>query len=238
MQGHLSGRGVEWIFNVEKAPWWGGAFERMVQSTKRCLRKMVGRARFSLDELYTALTEVESIINSRPLSYLSSSDLEEPLTPSHLLMGRRVLSMPDQLGANVNPDDEDFTTSPSPTQLSDRVKRLNSALNHFWTRWRDEYLLDSSVSVGDMVVIHDESLPRGFWKLGRVEEVISGQDGKIRAVRLSSGTGTLRRPIQLLYPLEVHGEGVTPVSANPCDQTTSDPGNRLLQHLCTLSQAL
>ena len=239
VQGHLSGRGVEWIFNVEKAPWWGGAFERMVQSTKRCLRKMIGRARFSLDELYTALTEVESILNSRPLSYVSSGDLEEPLTPSHLLMGRRVLSMPDQLGADIDPDDEDFTTSPTPTQLSDRVKRLNSALNHFWTRWRDEYLLElrtahrhadhshtpySSISIGDMVIIHDESLPRGFWKLGRVEELISGRDSKIRAavVRLSSGSGTLRRPIQLLYPLEIHSEGSMPVSTSSGDVDTQD----------------
>lgn len=39
---HLSDRGVEWLFNIEKAPWWGGAFERLVKSTKRCLRKMVG----------------------------------------------------------------------------------------------------------------------------------------------------------------------------------------------------
>ena len=40
---HLDGLGVTWQFNVERAPWWGGAFERMVKSTKRCL-KMIGRA--------------------------------------------------------------------------------------------------------------------------------------------------------------------------------------------------
>ena len=47
---YLSGRGVEWMFNIEKAPWWGGIFERMVKSTKRCLKKMMGQAIFSLDE--------------------------------------------------------------------------------------------------------------------------------------------------------------------------------------------
>lgn len=72
-------------------------------------------ARLSLDELYTTLTEVESILNSRPLSYASSNDLEEPLMPSLLLMARRVLSMPDHLGVTVDPDDEDFTSNPTST---------------------------------------------------------------------------------------------------------------------------
>ena len=39
--------GVEWQFNVERAPWWGSVFERMIKMTKRCLRKMIGRARLS-----------------------------------------------------------------------------------------------------------------------------------------------------------------------------------------------
>lgn len=42
VQEHLTTQGSQWIFNVERAPWWGGAFERMVRSTKRCLRKMIG----------------------------------------------------------------------------------------------------------------------------------------------------------------------------------------------------
>lgn len=102
-----------------------------MRSTKRCLRKMVGRSRLSLDELYTALTEVESITNSRPLSYISSDDLEEPLTLSHLLMGRRVLSTPDNLRLTIDTNDEDFTTSSTSNQLNDQVKRLNGALNYF-----------------------------------------------------------------------------------------------------------
>ena len=126
---HLAGRGVEWWFNIDKAPWWGGAFERMVKSTKCCLRKMVGRSKLSL--LHTAIVEVESIINSRPLSYISSGDLEEPLTPSHLLIGRRVLNLPDNLGVLLSdPEDEEFTVSPN--QLGDRVKNVSESLNYFW----------------------------------------------------------------------------------------------------------
>ena len=59
----------------------------MIQSLKRCLRKTIGRAKLSYDELLTTLTEVEAIVNSRPLLYLSNEDLKEPLKPLHLLPG-------------------------------------------------------------------------------------------------------------------------------------------------------
>ena len=94
---------MKWVFNIPKAPWWGGIFERMVRSTKWCLRKIVGQAKLSYDELLTALTEVEMVLNSRPLTYVSADDFEEPLTPSHLLIGRRVMSLPDP----VPSDDSD-----------------------------------------------------------------------------------------------------------------------------------
>ena len=73
----------------------GGFFERMIKSTKRCLKKTLGKARLTYEELLTVLTEVECILNSRPLTYLYPDDLEEPLTPSHLISGRRLLSLPD-----------------------------------------------------------------------------------------------------------------------------------------------
>ena len=44
---------VEWIFNVERAPWWGGLLERMVRSPKCCLRQMIGRAKLPSEELIT-----------------------------------------------------------------------------------------------------------------------------------------------------------------------------------------
>ena len=81
-------------------------FERMIQSAKRCLRKTTGSARLTYDELLTSVTEVEMILNSRPLTYLSADEVEEPLTPSHLLIGCRVLTLPDP----TTDDDTSFDT--------------------------------------------------------------------------------------------------------------------------------
>ena len=58
------------MFYVPKDPWWGGVFK----STKRYLRKIVGQAKFSYNELSTAIVEVDMVVNSRPLSYLEAPD--------------------------------------------------------------------------------------------------------------------------------------------------------------------
>ena len=134
---YLSHVGVQWTFNLEKDPWWGGLFE-MVKSTKRCLRKMIGQAKFSYNEIYTALVKIKAIINSRPFTFLYSDDTEELLTPSRLLVGCRILSLPDNL--TYFAENEDFqVTSES---LNRRAKHLNCVLNHFWKRWSKEYLLE------------------------------------------------------------------------------------------------
>ena len=38
----------------------------------------------------------------------------------------------------------------------------------------------AAVEIGDIVVVHSEKQPRGFWKLGRVERTITCRDGKTR----------------------------------------------------------
>lgn len=71
---------VCWSFNVEKAPWWGGFYERVVGSVKRCLKKVVGNAQLTFDELLTAIVEVEATLNARPLTYVATDDVQELLT--------------------------------------------------------------------------------------------------------------------------------------------------------------
>jgi hypothetical protein len=65
---------------VEKSPWWGGFYERMVRSVKRCLKKVLRNARLTYEELLTLLIRVEGVLNSRPLTYVYP-DQDEPLIP-------------------------------------------------------------------------------------------------------------------------------------------------------------
>jgi len=67
----LAVKKVEWFFNLEKAPWWGGLFERMVRSVKRCIKKTIGGARLTYEELLTVIIETEMKLNARPLSYVT-----------------------------------------------------------------------------------------------------------------------------------------------------------------------
>lgn len=72
--------------------WWGGFFERMVRCTKGGLKKTLGSAGLTYEELITVLKEIESVLNSRPFTCVYEDEIEAPLTPSHLMLGRRLLS--------------------------------------------------------------------------------------------------------------------------------------------------
>ena len=211
---YLQSSRIEWRFNLELSPWQGGHFERLIGCVKRCLRKVIGIARLSYDELSTVLTEIESILNSRPLTYCYSELGEEVLSPSHLIHGRRLTPLSTGFSTYGSYDDYD-----APLNLSKRFLYLTKTLSHFWNRWRREYLPDlreghrmktissAEVKTGDVVVIQDDNVKRGMWKTGIVEEVIKGKDGNIRGAKVRKiGKGKpeiLNRPLQKLFPLEI-----------------------------------
>lgn len=231
---HLEGRSIDWKFITEKAPWQGGVYERLVKSTKRCLKKAIGRNSLTYEELSTLLAEVEATLNSRPLTYPDDDDLEEALTPSHLVTGYRLLSLPD---STTTGKDEDYI--PTPEGLTRKMKHLAQIQDNFWRRWKKEYLAElrdhhrwtrntpgaeQAIKEGEPVVVYDETQPKGLWRLGRVESLIHSFDGVIRAARVEVLTKggrktSLNRPIQHLYPLEVRDQE----SKETQDGRTSDP---------------
>ena len=97
VRAHLENERVEWRYNLERAPWWGGFFERLVGSVKRGLRKVLKNAKLTSDELLTTLIELEGTLNSRPLTYEYDELGAEMLTPAHLIYGRRLSTLPDEL---------------------------------------------------------------------------------------------------------------------------------------------
>ena len=92
VQQFVRSHGSEWIFNMPRFPWWGRFFERMVRCTKGCLKETLGSARLKYEELFTVLRDFESVLNSIPLTYVYEDEIEEPLTLSHPMLERRLLS--------------------------------------------------------------------------------------------------------------------------------------------------
>ena len=88
-------KGIEWKFIPTRAPWFGGWWERLIGLTKTSLKKVLGKSLIDLDSLHTIVTEIEAVLNDRPLTSLSSDpDDLEPLTPAHLLYGRKLCLLP------------------------------------------------------------------------------------------------------------------------------------------------
>ena len=221
VQSYITNNRIEWKFIIEKAPWWGGFWERLIQSVKKILRKIVGRSSLNYDELTTILTEIECIINSRPITYVydDQESISYPLTPSHLINGRRITNMPNN---------QFFEVVSTYDSLTRRLRHHRNLLRQFANQWKTEYLInlretsrnngkgDNSmdISIGDVVFVKNDKTKRSFWKIGIIQELITGQDGYTRAavVKVPSGGRNpklLRRTLQHLVPIEVKVEHQT-----------------------------
>ena len=75
LQGLLEQHEITWKFNLSRAPWWGGQFERLIGVVKSSLYKTIGGATLTWPELSEVLLDVETQINRRPLSY-AEDDVE------------------------------------------------------------------------------------------------------------------------------------------------------------------
>ena len=212
---YLNKEKVNWHFIPARAPWQGGFYERLIGLTKNALKKTLGRAYVSYVELNTVLIEIEAILNDRPISHSSDNENDLcPLSPSCLIYGYRLTSLPDEhidLSALDDPSLYDKEI------LNKRELYCRTLISNFWKRWVNDYLLAlrerenctrktnnvSNVQVGDIVFIHDEG-PRQMWKLGRIIELFPSRDGTLRSVKLRTVAGEVTRPIVKLYPLEIN----------------------------------
>ena len=199
-QNFASTRNIIWRFNLESAPWQGGFFERMVQTTKRCLKKMLVNARLNFLEMLTLLSRIEVIINNRPLTYMYNDIFDIPITPNSLIYGRVV----NQVGKD-NINNYEFINEYE-KNITERVKYLNDLLSHFWNRWKIEYIVDlrertklknkeiiNSITENDIVLVVNEKAPRCQWRVGKVIDLIKGKDDKIRGAKVLTKTLLIKK---------------------------------------------
>ena len=180
----------------------GGCWERLVASVKRTLRAVIGSQHVTDEVLTTVLAEVEFVLNSRPLIYVSS-DAGDPaaLTPNHLLLGRDAPCLPP----GVHSDER--------LNVKRRWKQAQLIVEHFWKRWSREYVPTlmrrekwnrdtRQLTVGDVVLVAEDNAPRGRWPIGWVSKLFPGSDGRVRSVELTTGSGTYVRPVAKLCLFE------------------------------------
>ena len=84
----LAKHDIKWKFNLSRAPWWGGQFERLIGVMKQALNKSTGHGNLPWKELEEVLLDVETTVNNRPLSYVED-DVQMPvLTPNSMQFGQ------------------------------------------------------------------------------------------------------------------------------------------------------
>ncbi|XP_044760690.1 uncharacterized protein LOC123318064 [Coccinella septempunctata] len=183
------------------APHMGGLWEAGVRSVKSHLKRVIGDQILNYEEFYTLLVQIEAVLNSRPLTPISSdpNDLSV-LTPGHFLTLEPFSAVPDDDYANVK---------------INRLKKwhlIQQMIQHFWRRWKNEYLntlqqrnkwlKSSNMPIeGSLVLIKDDILPPLKWDLGRIVKLTPGRDGVCRVADVKTKSGIIQRPLNKLSPL-------------------------------------
>ena len=192
---------IEFHFIPPSSPHFGGLWEASVKNFKMHLKRVAGNSVLTFIEFYTMIVEIESVLNSRPLTAISNdpNDLLA-LTPGHFLINDSLTNIPAQ----------NFSSLPknrlSAWQLMTKIRE------DFWTRWHKEYINNLNVrpkwtnkrpnlQIGELVLIKNENSPSLMWPLARIIELHPGNDGTVRAVTLKTKGGNLKRPVNKLAPL-------------------------------------
>lgn len=201
IQSFLSTTEISWKFIPPRSPHWGGLWEAAVKSAKSHLTKIIGNSCLTFEELSTVLSQIEAILNSRPLYPMSNDPTDlSPLTPGHFLIGAPLTAYPDR----------DLSTIPvNRLTFWEQCTKMNQ---EFWKRWSTDYLhrlqhrpkwckASNNLQLNQLVLVQSEDRPPLNWPLARVVELLTGKDGNVRAARVRTVDGVYIRPITKLAPL-------------------------------------
>lgn len=199
-----SNNNIKFTFIPPYAPHFGGLWEAGVKSCKHHLRRIMGNAHLPFEELSTILTQIEAVLNSRPISPLSTDPTDPlPLTPAHFLIGRPLTSHAR----------DDVTSTPA--QRLPRFDRMEQIRQHFWQRWSKEYISElqlrtkwkfnkDDIKIDQIVIIKEDNMPPLKWRLGRIVKVYPGKDGVSRVAYIRTQTGDITRAFNKICPLPVN----------------------------------
>ncbi|XP_058816920.1 uncharacterized protein LOC131680218 [Topomyia yanbarensis] len=181
--------GIEFKFISPRSPNFGGLWEAAVKSLKSHLRATLGNSTLAAEQLTTLLAQVESYLNSRPLTQISADPEDlDVLTPGHFLIHR-------PLTAIAEPSLEEV-----PLNRLDRWQVVQEFVRRLWKRWSTEYLSGlqprtkwtrqmDKIAIGTMLLVKDENLPPLKWRFGRVVHMFRADDGNIRVVVVKTQDG-------------------------------------------------
>ena len=202
VQKELSKYYIRWQFTPPGAPHFNGACEAMIKCAKRALKMTLKRADLTDEELQTAFCRAEALLNTRPITVVSSDvNDEKPLTPADFILGTASIE------TSTTQQDDDGA-------LRQRWKRLQQLSTEFWKRWLREYVPalqakskwltpQADLKSGDLVLVVDSTTPRGQWPMGRVEEVLRGSDGHVRVATVKLQGRVVTRPVVKLVRIDV-----------------------------------
>jgi hypothetical protein len=194
---------ITWHFIPPRAPHFGGLWEASVKSLKNHLKRVIGDAHLTFEAFSTVLTQIEAILNSRPLTPMSNdpNDLS-CLTAGHFLIGDSMTSFP-------HPNLQEV-----PSNRLTQWQRIEQLRQHFWTRWSKEYISllqqrskwkspQANVELGQLVLIKEDNLPPLRWVTGRIVELFPGQDKITRVVLIKTSSGLIKRSVSRVCVLPI-----------------------------------
>lgn len=197
---------IVWKFNPPTASHMGGLWEAGVKSMKTHLKTYLNGRIFNFEEMQTILYRIAACLNTRPICGLSEdpNDLES-LTPGHFMR-----NMPKHILPGRNLLEERVGTA-------DRYRLQQQVLQSIWKRWQGEYLTrlherskwtkeQENIKVNDLVLVKEDNLPPGKWRLGRILDVHPGPDNLVRVVTVKTKDNILKRPIHKLSKLPIDAE--------------------------------
>ena len=195
----MSKGNVDWLFNPPYASHFGGIWERQIRSIRKVLISLLNEQTLTDDTLITLMCEVESIINNRPLSAVSTDQNDiVPLTPALLLNLKLTTNFIEEF------DKTDCYKA--------KWKQVQYLSDLFWSRWKKEVLAElqlrnkwnikkRNLEKGDVVLLKDEMRPRNRWPLALVTESPKSSDGLVHKVKLRSEGSEIIRPVSKIILL-------------------------------------